>query len=220
MHTGREAALIRQISNPMASTDCTLLALAGIGHRDGRAFGFASCNRSVGAAEGMNVLREARHPCGGGLGACTNGASVEVEGGVGVEFEYGVTNVEYTEFQRLGIKDQAVREGSNESAYPANTNILYVGAHCMLKLLALLCMALPLRRFRSRTVPGPFQEVSSPTHAVDSAPILRRYCYVLHAAHNPANRTRTDMCRPGLHIVGYRRAICWLSPQQTVLTLL
>jgi UTP---glucose-1-phosphate uridylyltransferase len=129
VHIGREAALIRQISNPMASTDCTLLALAGIGHRDGRAFGFASCNRCVGAAEGMNVLREARHHSGGGLGgARTNGAHVEVEGGVGVEFEYGVTNVEYTEFQRLGIKDQAVREGSNESAYPANTNILYVGA--------------------------------------------------------------------------------------------
>lgn len=44
-------------SNPMAGTDNMLLALSGIGHFDGKAFGFASCDRKVGAAEGINVLR-------------------------------------------------------------------------------------------------------------------------------------------------------------------
>ncbi len=41
----------------MAGTDNMLLALSGIGHFDGKAFGFASCDRVVGAAEGINVLR-------------------------------------------------------------------------------------------------------------------------------------------------------------------
>jgi hypothetical protein len=54
---GRLAALIRQISNPMAGVDTTLLALAGTGFSSRRAFGFMSCERVVGAAEGMNVLR-------------------------------------------------------------------------------------------------------------------------------------------------------------------
>lgn len=115
---GRTAALIRQISNPMASTDCTMLALAGTGHAGGRTFGFASCNRAVGASEGMNVLmrRRSRRPGGAAAG---KGAW---------EYEYGVTNVEYTEFQRLGIDDVATEAGGTESCFPANTNILYVGA--------------------------------------------------------------------------------------------
>ena len=43
------------------------------------------------------------------------------------EYDYAVTNVEYTEFERLGISDQPLAEGSSHSAFPANTNILYVG---------------------------------------------------------------------------------------------
>jgi hypothetical protein len=43
------------------------------------------------------------------------------------QFDYAITNVEYTEFERLGITDQPMHEGSNHSAFPANTNILYVG---------------------------------------------------------------------------------------------
>ena len=58
--SGREAALVRQISNPMAGVDTTLLALAGTGYVGRRAFGFMSCERVVGAAEGMNVLQERR----------------------------------------------------------------------------------------------------------------------------------------------------------------
>lgn len=127
MHAGRTAATIRQISNPMAATDCTLLALAGTGHSSHRAFGFASCDRAVGASEGMNVLqrrKKAPRDNGGGEGV--------------VEYEYGVTNVEYTEFTRLGIEDKAV-EGGSESAFPANTNILYVGTLLAL-LAACFCM--------------------------------------------------------------------------------
>lgn len=55
---GASAALVRQISNPMAGMDTTLLALAGMGHAGGYRFGFMSCERTVGAAEGMNVLQE------------------------------------------------------------------------------------------------------------------------------------------------------------------
>lgn len=54
---GRASALVRQISNPMAGMDTTLLALAGTGVSRQRAFGFMSCERAVGAAEGMNVLQ-------------------------------------------------------------------------------------------------------------------------------------------------------------------
>jgi hypothetical protein len=49
-------------SNPLAGTDSTLLALSGLGYMGGKLFGFASCPRAVGAAEGMNVLAERRVP--------------------------------------------------------------------------------------------------------------------------------------------------------------
>ncbi|KAF5837813.1 nucleotide-diphospho-sugar transferase [Dunaliella salina] len=55
---GRKAALVRQISNPMAGTDTTLLALAGRGQQQRSSFGFMSCDRAVGAAEGCNALQE------------------------------------------------------------------------------------------------------------------------------------------------------------------
>ena len=42
-------------------------------------------------------------------------------------YEYGITNIEYTEFQRLGICDEAQAGGSRLSKFPANTNVLYVG---------------------------------------------------------------------------------------------
>lgn len=55
---GSNAALVRQISNPMAGMDTTLLALAGTGAGGGYRFGFMSCERTVGASEGLNVLQE------------------------------------------------------------------------------------------------------------------------------------------------------------------
>lgn len=44
----------------------------------------------------------------------------------GYEYTYNVTNVEYTEFDRLGVADECL-EGSQYSRYPANTNVLYIG---------------------------------------------------------------------------------------------
>lgn len=102
---GCVAGLVRQISNPMAGTDTTLLALAGAGFSGRRKFGFASCDRAVGASEGMNVLARRRTPRGG--------------------FEYNISCIEYTEFDRLGIEDVPLDAGANTSAFPANTNVIY-----------------------------------------------------------------------------------------------
>eukprot|EP00850_Spirogloea_muscicola_P007041 SM000034S12795 [mRNA] locus=s34:807597:812161:+ [translate_table: standard] len=103
---GRSSALVRQISNPLAATDVTLLALSGSGLHNQKKFGFASCDRNVGTAEGVNVLVETHKEDG--------------------TWEYGVTCIEYTEFDKLGIADVPVSSGSMQSQYPANTNVLYV----------------------------------------------------------------------------------------------
>lgn len=95
----------------MAGTDATLLSLSGAGYADSRSFGFASCPRVVGAAEGMNVLLERK---------------VRQDDGR-VEHAYNVTNVEYTEFEKQGICDVPAAPGSQYSCFPANTNVLYVG---------------------------------------------------------------------------------------------
>ncbi|KAG0488756.1 hypothetical protein HPP92_007567 [Vanilla planifolia] len=55
---GRKAATVRQVSNVVAATDVTLLALAGIGLKHEKKLGFASCRRNFGATEGINVLIE------------------------------------------------------------------------------------------------------------------------------------------------------------------
>jgi hypothetical protein len=55
---------------------------------------------------------------GGRIVCCGEGGSYR--------YEYGVTNIEYTEFKRLGILDEARSEGSHLSVFPANTNLLYV----------------------------------------------------------------------------------------------
>lgn len=59
--------MVRQISNPLAGTDTTLLALAGAGMQQGRKFGFASCPRVVGAAEGVATRGVGRSPALGAL---------------------------------------------------------------------------------------------------------------------------------------------------------
>ncbi len=43
------------------------------------------------------------------------------------QWRYRVTNVEYTEFERLGMADSSIDEASTQSVFPANTNVLYVG---------------------------------------------------------------------------------------------
>lgn len=85
-----------------------------------RAFGFACCERAVGAAEGINVLLERK-----------------VDGKQGPEYIYNVTNLEYTEFEKYGFTDECA-EGSGVSRYPANTNVLYVSLKVRHKTLGVL----------------------------------------------------------------------------------
>jgi|688.fasta_scaffold05921_25 hypothetical protein len=102
---GRRKALIRQINNPVAGVDHTLLVLTGIGCREDKVFGFASCPRLLNAPEGMNVVLERKAGHG--------------------EYEYSLTNLEYTDFEQKGIQDRPLEEGSPYSAFPSNTNILF-----------------------------------------------------------------------------------------------
>lgn len=97
----RTHALVRQINNPIAGTDAGLLAFVGVGIAQKKAFGFASCSRLLNTAEGMVVLVE--------------------EGG-----HYHLGCVEYTDFAKHGIEDVPDRPGSPYSAFPANTNLLFV----------------------------------------------------------------------------------------------
>jgi UTP---glucose-1-phosphate uridylyltransferase len=72
----KTALIVRQINNPLAGLDATLLTLFGYGIGHNMSFGFASCPRRENAQEGMNVLKK------------KNG-------------RYTISNLEYTEFSRL-----------------------------------------------------------------------------------------------------------------------
>ena len=102
--TGIKKVLLRQINNPIGGTDHGLLAFLGYGLKNDKAFGFASCERAVNANEGMDVVIE------------TKGDN---------HWDYVLTNIEYTEFKRKGIKDVPKNEGDHYSIFPANTNILF-----------------------------------------------------------------------------------------------
>ncbi|KAG9140786.1 hypothetical protein Leryth_006966 [Lithospermum erythrorhizon] len=106
---GRKGATVRQVSNVVAATDLTLLALAGIGLRHQKKLGFASCKRSIGATEGINVLVEKK---------THNG-----------QWEYGFSCIEYTEFDKFGITEKPLSSTSLQAEFPANTNILYIDLH-------------------------------------------------------------------------------------------
>lgn len=101
---GRTKTLVRQINNPIAGIDNGLLALSGIGCYQKKAFGFASCFRLLGAAEGIDVLIET---------PTANG------------YSYCLTNIEYTEFAACRIEDVPENPESKYSAFPSNTNILF-----------------------------------------------------------------------------------------------
>lgn len=100
---GKKKLVIRQINNPIAGCDYGLLAFTGVGYRQEKFFGFASCPRRVHAAEGMNVLIERK----------------------GLNPKYCLTNVEYCDFTRLGIEDVPESSGSPYSQFPSNTNLLF-----------------------------------------------------------------------------------------------
>lgn len=105
---GVRKILIRQINNPFCGLDHGILAFVGLGLLQDKAFGFASCERKIGAPEGMNVLHklcigDAEHP----------------------QVGYCITNIEYTQLHKAGIAEEPVSEGSPYSVFPANTNILF-----------------------------------------------------------------------------------------------
>jgi hypothetical protein len=102
---GYDKALIRQINNPVSATDYGSFSFIGEGVKRNASFGFSSCERLVGAPEGMNVLIEKEERQG---------------------FSYSLTNVEYTEFAKKGLVDQPSKKASPYSAYPCNTNIIFV----------------------------------------------------------------------------------------------
>lgn len=101
----REYAVVRQINNPLAGLDDTLLTLVGIGIKDHKSLGFASCERLLKTAEGTNVLIETQSEEG---------------------FSYCLTNIEYTDFAQKGIGEEPAQPGSPFSIYPTNTNILFI----------------------------------------------------------------------------------------------
>ncbi|KAL5710087.1 UTP--glucose-1-phosphate uridylyltransferase 3 [Ranunculus cassubicifolius] len=101
----RKGATVRQVSNVVAATDLTLLALAGIGLRNRKKLGFASCKRKTGATEGINVLIEKKNLDG--------------------KWDYGLSCIEYTEFDKFGISNEPIYR-SLQAEFPANTNILYI----------------------------------------------------------------------------------------------
>ncbi|XP_021903908.1 UTP--glucose-1-phosphate uridylyltransferase 3, chloroplastic isoform X2 [Carica papaya] len=103
---GRKGATVRQVGNVVAATDLTLLALAGIGLHHGKKLGFASCKRNLGATEGINVLMEKNNLDG--------------------KWAYGLSCIEYTEFDKFGITGGPLSHNSLQAEFPANTNILYV----------------------------------------------------------------------------------------------
>ncbi|KAL1559274.1 UTP--glucose-1-phosphate uridylyltransferase 3, chloroplastic [Salvia divinorum] len=102
----RKGVTVRQISNVVAATDITLLALAGIGLHHGKKLGFASCKRNPGATEGINVLIEKKN--------------------LDDKWAYGFSCIEYTEFEKFGISVDPHSPSSLRAEFPANTNILYV----------------------------------------------------------------------------------------------
>lgn len=102
--SGIQKILVRQINNPVAGTDHGLLAFLGYGLKNNKMFGFASCERIVNANEGMDVVAEKQ------------------KSGV---WNYALTNIEYTEFKRIGVQDIPKSEGSPYSKFPTNTNILF-----------------------------------------------------------------------------------------------
>lgn len=112
----RSKLLIRQINNPIAGVDNGILAFLGLGSSQNKAFGFASCNRLVNSAEGVNILTETKR---------------------GKNYYYAISNIEYTDFEKNGIKDEPETLDKPYSIYPSNTNILFADIEAVEKATAL-----------------------------------------------------------------------------------
>jgi hypothetical protein len=101
----RKKALIRQINNPIAGYDNGVLAFCAVGLKEDKDFGFLSCQRLVGSAEGVLVL--AKETDKDGLLNCH------------------ITNLEYVDFEKYGLKDEPQESFGKYSHYPSNTNLLF-----------------------------------------------------------------------------------------------
>ena len=93
-------ALVRQINNPMAGLDYGLMSFVGIGSALDMSFGFASCCRRVSSAEGIVVIKETKD-------------------------RVVLTNIEYCDFVKKGIVDEAATPQGDYSRFTSNTNILF-----------------------------------------------------------------------------------------------
>ncbi|KPK33719.1 MAG: hypothetical protein AMS24_00095 [Chlamydiae bacterium SM23_39] len=92
-----QKGIVRQINNPIAGFDYSLLAFMGYGVLEDKKFGVASCSRKMQSQEGVNVLKK--------------------EGK-----KYFLSNIEYTDFERCNIPIK----GKKFLKFPSNTNILFV----------------------------------------------------------------------------------------------
>lgn len=108
---GRKKIILRQINNPIAGTDGGLLAFIGVGCKKDKAFGFLSCERRVGSAEGVLVLMYTSNQ----------------------KHCYRISNLEYTDFEKHGIQDYPENKGSLYSFYPSNTNLLFADIEAIQK---------------------------------------------------------------------------------------
>jgi len=113
----RTKVLVRQINNPVSGSDDTLLAFTGIGYEEKKLFGFVGCERLIGSAEGMLVLKQVVQS---DLSQPVNDNKSDKD-----LHAFGITNVEYTNFKSKGIEELPKTPGNCYSQYPANTNILF-----------------------------------------------------------------------------------------------
>ncbi len=104
---GRSKLLIRQINNPAPNFDDTLLTFVGYGVKNHKAFGFLSCPKISGSAEGVLGVIEEKTPQG---------------------WSYRLSNIEYTELASHHIED-----GPHLAA---NTNVLFADLHAVEEKLA------------------------------------------------------------------------------------
>ncbi len=120
----KQNLLIRQINNPVAGLDYGLLAFIGYGVKQKKKFGFAGCPRRVFGAEGTDVLkcRILKDSDQNSLYSQVGSKSTNRNR---ITYKYNLSNVEYTDFTKWGLKDEPIKKGSFYSKYPANTNILF-----------------------------------------------------------------------------------------------
>lgn len=110
----RTKLLVRQVNNPVACSDYGTIAFLGFGLMGEKGFGMSSCDRLVNMPEGMSALIETRS---------------------GTDFQYRMSNIEYVELAKRGIKDLPATPGSQSSAFPSNTNILFADVDTVRKTL-------------------------------------------------------------------------------------